>query len=81
MSYIDDTCDFCGDRFDPMGDPWLLNTRKGIWDGCKEGRDSLFGELSTEKLTKTIDERLRQNADTLTRIMMEVLAEQALGKS
>ena len=80
MSYIDDTCDFCGSRFDPMGDPWLLNTSKGIWDGCTQGRDIIFASISTEKLTQQLEERQRQTADTLTRAMMDVLANRAAGK-
>lgn len=77
MSFIDDTCDFCGARFDPMGDPWLQNTPKGIWDGCKEGRDILFGELSTESLMKKLEDRQRHSADPLTRIIMAVLDDRA----
>lgn len=80
MSFIDDTCDFCGSRFDPMGDPWLLQTTKGIWDGCKTGRDILFEGISTEKLTKKVNERLRRSADPLTRIIMELLEDRAAGK-
>lgn len=52
MSIIDDTCDFCGKYFDPMGNDSAVNTAKGLWDGqCSQGRDSLFGAASTEKLT------------------------------
>jgi hypothetical protein len=55
MSIIDDTCDFCATYFDPMGNDSAMNTGKGLWDGqCRQGRDALFGHVSTERIVELL---------------------------
>lgn len=50
MSLIDDTCDNCGRRFDPMGDPLLTrHPEVGPWAVfCKTCEDKSFVPTSAQ---------------------------------
>lgn len=55
MSLNDDTCDFCGNEFDAMGnDLWravLINGERLCWCGCcSEGADAQWGGWSVQQI-------------------------------